>query len=97
MIKKIKKIIEKILKANDIHYTNSVTTNNSIIFVFKTKFIAFTFSFRFDEVIIRTILYIDSHKASIYKEIYEIPCNDKEWAELIEDSLERAVYNLPEE
>lgn len=95
-IREIKEIIEKILETNDINYTDSVNTNNSIIFIFKTKFISFTFIFKVDKVIVRTILYINFSKASIYKEIYEIPCNNKEWTELIEDSLERAVDNLPE-
>lgn len=92
VISNLNTMLEKALEAEGINPIDGY----DVRFYSGNKIVDFTFNFKVDKVIVKTIIYFYSNKISENKSEYKIPCNNKGWEELIENSLEKVIRDIPE-
>lgn len=96
VIPDLNSMLKEALEAKKLTNAAEFYTTYNVSFFANSKTIDFTFYFKFDRIVVKTVIYMYSFKASRDESEYEIPCNIREWKELIECSLGRAIEKLPE-
>lgn len=96
VIQGLNTMLKEALEAKGITNPEEYHPTYSVSFFSGNEVVDFTFIFESNIVTVKTIIYIYSVKASRDKSEFKIPYSDKEWEEIIELSLRRAIEKIPE-
>lgn len=101
-IDKIREAIGETLQKNNVHCTNLISNGGTIIINFDEGFLLFILRFWYvggelAQIELITTMHKQPEELATCIRLYDdIPCDKEGWLSLIEDSLERAIDNLPE-